>query len=236
MFASTALVDMYAKLGMLYFARQIFDEMAVREMPTWNAMIAGYARFGDMEGATELFELMHFRNVVSWTAMVSGYSQNKQYEKALEWFMRMEKEKDIKPNEVTLASVIPACANLGAMEIGQRIEAYARQNGFSKNLYVSNAILEMYARCGKIDVAWRVFDEIGSLRNLCSWNSMIMGLAVHGQSAKALELCDKMLVSGLSDPEIPTSTLCFYRWNIGRKKRERKKFSSWNRKFIENKF
>lgn len=194
-YASTALLDMYAKLGMLEFARKVFDEMLVREIPTWNAMIAGYSRFGDMVEAEELFVLMPCRNVISWTAMISGYSQNKQYEKALELFLRMETEKDLKPNEVTLASVLPACANLGALEIGERIEAYARKNGFFNNVYVSNAILEMYARCGKIDVAWKLFDEIGILRNLCSWNSMIMGLAVHGQCAKALELYDQMQVS-----------------------------------------
>ncbi|MCI68024.1 pentatricopeptide repeat-containing protein, partial [Trifolium medium] len=72
----------------------------------------------------------------------------------------MEREKDVIPNDVTLASVLPACANLGALEIGQRVEAYARKNGFFRNLFVSNAILELYAKCGKIDVAWKVFDEI----------------------------------------------------------------------------
>ncbi|CAI8607711.1 unnamed protein product [Vicia faba] len=195
-FAITALVNMYAKLGGLRLARNVFDEMTVRELPTWNAMMAGYSRDGDMESALELFWLMPNRNVVSWTTMVSGYSQNKQYEKALELFLRMEREKGVIPNEVTLASVLPACANLGALEIGQRVEAYARKNGFFKNLFVSNAVLEMYAKCGKIDVAWKVFDEIGRFRNLCSWNSMIMGLAVHGQCHKAVELYDQMLREG----------------------------------------
>lgn len=195
-FASTALLDMYAKLGSLKLARHVFDEMSVREVPTWNAMMAGYTRFGDMERALELFGLMPARNVVSWTTVVSGYSQNKQYEKALELFLRMEWEKDVIPNEVTLASVLPACANLGALEIGQRVEAYARENGLFKNLFVSNAVLEMYAKCGKIDVAWKVFDEMGRFRNLCSFNSMIMGLAVHGQCDKAIELYDQMLREG----------------------------------------
>jgi pentatricopeptide repeat protein len=198
-FAATALLDMYAKLGDLKCARRVFDEMSVRELPTWNAMMAGYTRFGDMERALELFRLMPSRNVVSWTTIVSGYGQNKQYEKALELFLRMEREKDVIPNEVSLASVLPACANLGALEIGQRVEAYARKNGFFRNLFVSNAVLEMYAKCGKIDVAWKVFDEIGRFRNLCSWNSMIMGLAVHGQCHKAIELYDQMLVSYLLD-------------------------------------
>ncbi|TKY64114.1 Pentatricopeptide repeat-containing protein [Spatholobus suberectus] len=202
LFAATALLDMYAKVGTLELARQLFDEMPVRGVPTWNAMMAGCARFGDIEGALELFKFMPSRNVVSWTTMISGYSQNKQYGEALGLFLRMEQEKDVMPNEVTLASILPACANLGALEIGQRVEAYARKNGFFKNLYVSNAVLEMYANCGKIDVAWRVFNEIGRLRNLCSWNSMIMGFAVHGQCCKALELYDQMLGEGTSPDDV----------------------------------
>ncbi|OIW04602.1 hypothetical protein TanjilG_18079 [Lupinus angustifolius] len=194
LFAATALLDMYAKLGTLEFARKVFDEMGKREIPSWNAMIAGYTRVGDMEEALELFKLMPCRNVVSWTAVISGYSRSKQYEKAMGLFLRMERLKDIRPNEVTVASILPACANLGALEIGQRIEEYARKNGFFKNLYVGNAVLEMYAKCGNIDVAWRVFEEIGTLGNVCSWNSMIMGLAVHGQCSKALELYDQMMV------------------------------------------
>ncbi|KAE9595822.1 hypothetical protein Lal_00031086 [Lupinus albus] len=202
LFAATALLDMYAKLGTLEFARKVFDEMGKREIPSWNAMIAGYARVGDMEEALELFKLMPCRNVVSWTAMISGYSRSKQYEKAMGLFLRLERLRDIRPNEVTLASILPACANLGALEIGQRIEEYARKNGFFKNLYVGNAVLEMYAKCGNIDVAWRVFDEIGTLRNVCSWNSMIMGLAVHGQCSKALELYDQMMREGTSPDDV----------------------------------
>ncbi|KAL9304145.1 hypothetical protein ACSQ67_021408 [Phaseolus vulgaris] len=202
LFAATALLDMYCKVGTLGLARQLFDEMPVRGVPTWNAMMSGYAKFGDMEGALELFGLMPTRNLVSWTTMISGYSRNKRFGEALGLFLKMEQEKGIVPNEVTLASILPACSNLGALEIGQRVEAYARKNGFFKNLYVSNALLEMYAKCGKIDVAWRVFNEIGRFRNLCSWNSMIMGLAVHGQCCKAFELYDQMLGEGTSPDDV----------------------------------
>lgn len=186
---------MYAKLRVLKFARQVFDEMRVRNVPTWNALISGYSRCGDMKEALELFKSMPQKNVVSWTSMISGYSQNGQFSSALDMFLRMEKESGVKPNRVTIASVLPACASLGALEIGERIEAYARENGLFEDLYVSNTILEMHARCGKIEVAKRVFDEIGKRRNSCSWNSMIMALALHGKSIEALEHYEQMLVS-----------------------------------------
>lgn len=193
-FALTALVDMYAKLGLLTLARKQFDEIIIKDVPTWNSIIAGYARRGELEAALELFKLMPARNVTSWTAMISGYAQNGQYGNALSMFFMMEEEKEMRPNEVTLASVLPACANLGVLEVGERIELYARETGYIKNMYVINALLEMYARCGRIDKAWRLFEEIGDRRNLCSWNSMIMGLAVHGRGNEAIELFYKMLV------------------------------------------
>lgn len=201
-FTFTALVDMYAKFGMLTSARKQFSEMKVRDTATWNSMIAGYARSGDMEAALELFEAMSYRNVISWTAMISGYSQNGQYAKALDMFLEMEKEKGVSPNEVTIASVLPACANLGALEVGQRIEDYACAKGYLNNLFVCNAILEMYSRCGRIDMAKRVFDEIGCRKNVCSWNSMIMGLAVHGESWEALQLFHEMLRQGMAPDDV----------------------------------
>ncbi|OWM85725.1 hypothetical protein CDL15_Pgr029148 [Punica granatum] len=205
-FALSALLDMYAKLGLLSSARQVFDEMPAthRDVPTWNSMIAGYARCGDMEGAAQLFATMPSRNVISWTAMISGYSQNGQYSDALATFLKMDEE-GLRPNEVTLASVLPACANLGALEVGERIEAYARRNGyFDDNIFVSNAVLEMYGRCGKIDAARRVFDEIGASgrRNSCSWNSMIMGLAVHGRCDEVLRLYNQMQSEGIRPEDV----------------------------------
>ncbi|CAK9137216.1 unnamed protein product [Ilex paraguariensis] len=201
-YALTALVDMYAKLGLLKLARKQFDEMKIRDVPTWNSLIAGYARCGDTERALELFSAMPSRNVISWTAMISGYSQNGRYENALAMFLHMEKEKGVRPNEVTIASVLPACANLGALEVGQRIESYARANGYFNNLFVCNALLEMYARCGEIDTAIRVFDEIDNRRNLCSWNTMIMGLAAHGKCNEALGLFHQMLREGTAPDDV----------------------------------
>ncbi|MCL7047042.1 hypothetical protein MKW94_005556 [Papaver nudicaule] len=200
--ASTALVDMYSKTGHLCNARKVFDEMRDKDLPAWNSIISGYARSGDLVAARDLFESMPSRNVVSWTAIISGYSQNGMYESALKMYLRMERENWVTPNEVTISSVLPACANLGASEIGGRIETYARKKRFLRNMYVSNGLLEMYAKCGKIDAARRIFDEIGSKKDLCTWNSMIMCMAIHGRSMEGLELFDEMVRGGTSPDDV----------------------------------
>lgn len=189
---------MYAKSGLLLSARRLFDEMPERDIPAWNSIIAGYARCGKLTEARDLFDRMPARNVVTWTAMISGYSQNGRFLEAVETFVRMGEQVNVRPNEVTVASILPACANLGALELGERINRYVRERGFLRNVFVGNSLMEMYAKCGRIDRARQVFEEIGGVRNLCSWNSMIMGLAVHGRWKEGLELFHDMLVSFFS--------------------------------------
>lgn len=179
---------------MLADARRVFAEMPARDTPAWNSMVAGYASCGELEEARRLFEAMPRRNVVSWTSMVSGYSHNGRWEQALGMFLRMEAEREARPNAVTLASVLPACAKLGALEVGERICSFARYNGLVKNVFVGNALIDMFGKCGRIDQAREVFEVLGRNRNSCSWNSLIMGLAVHGKWKESLELFNEMLV------------------------------------------
>ncbi|KNA07380.1 hypothetical protein SOVF_172400 [Spinacia oleracea] len=196
-FATTALVDMYSKLGLVESARKQFDRMEYKDTPTWNSMISGYARCGKMEEAEILFQLIPFKSVISWTTMISGYSQNGQYVNSLNTFLSMEKKGGLKPNEVSVTSVLPACANLGALEVGERIEKYARQKGYMDNLFVSNSLLELYSKCGKLDRAMQLFNEIRDRKNLCSWNSMMMCFAIHGRYEEALHLFRLMLREGM---------------------------------------
>ncbi|PHT75268.1 hypothetical protein T459_18790 [Capsicum annuum] len=84
--------------------------------------------------------------------MICVCSQNGKYADALTVYKEMEKAGGVKPNEVKIASVLPACANLGAPK-GEKIEVYARANGYFKNMFVCNAVLEMYTKCVRIDRA-----------------------------------------------------------------------------------
>ncbi|KAL1549729.1 pentatricopeptide repeat-containing protein-like protein [Salvia divinorum] len=231
-YALTALVDMYAKMGLLRFARKVFDEMDAKDVPTWNSLISGYARRGDLDEALRCFLTMPSRNVISWTALISGYSQNGRYREALEMYLEMEREGIVRPNHVTIASVLPACANLGALEVGQRIEAYARANGYFRNAFVCNAVLEMYARCGVIEKAMHLFDEIGGRRNLCSWNSMIMGFAVHGRCQGALDLFNQMLREGFTPDDVTFVGVILACTHGGMVEKGHELFNSMEQKFL----
>ena len=106
------------------------------------------------------------------------------------FFAKME-EVGLKCNEVTVVAVLPACAHLGAVDLGKGIHEYINGNGFKRNVYISNTLMDMYAKCGCLEEARRVFEEMEE-RTVVSWSGMIGVLAMHGEAEVALRLFSDM--------------------------------------------
>ncbi|KAJ8625236.1 hypothetical protein MRB53_033766 [Persea americana] len=192
----TALVTGYSNSGELDVARWFFDQMPCRNAVSWNAMIAGYARRGDLNEARRLFDEMPERNVASWGAMVSGCSQRGLCKEALALFEEMVGA-GVTPNEPALVSAVSACARLRALEEGKWLHGYIKEHGLEINVTVGTALVDMYGKCGSIDMAIQVFNEM-SIKNLFTWNSMIAGLAFNGHGKQALMLFWRMQMMGLT--------------------------------------
>jgi pentatricopeptide repeat protein len=122
--------------------------------------------------------------------MISGYTQRGCFVEALELFQQMRLT-DVKPNSVTLTSLLPACANLAALEKGKEVHEDIIRNGFQSDIFVGNALIDMYAKCGSIDDADKMFHKMHR-RDVVSWSSMIVGYAVHGRAYDALQLFKEM--------------------------------------------
>ncbi|XP_057816354.2 pentatricopeptide repeat-containing protein At3g12770 isoform X2 [Cryptomeria japonica] len=164
-----------------------------------NALVDMYAKCGSMHKARELFDKMPQRNVVSWTAMIVGYAQNGLVEKALETFKQMQAV-GVEPNSTTFASILPACAKMGALEQGMDIHQSIMEGGFLSDVVVASALVDMYAKCGSIDKARELFDKMPQ-RNVVSWNGMIAGYAQNGVCKDALKIFELMKQSG-THPDI----------------------------------
>ncbi|XP_038713617.1 pentatricopeptide repeat-containing protein At1g06143 isoform X2 [Tripterygium wilfordii] len=189
-FAWTTMVSAHIRLGDLSSARRLFDAMHEKNIATWNAMIDGYSRVGNLESAESLFRVMSKRDLISWTTMINCYSQNKQFREALAVFNEMQAN-GISPDEVTMATVISACAHLGALDLGNEIHLYVMQNGFDLDVYIGSSLIDMYAKCGNLNKSLLVFYKLRE-KNLFCWNSVIDGLAVHGQAEEALAMFKRM--------------------------------------------
>lgn len=178
-YVGTSLVDMYVKCGEIGDARKLFDEMPVRDVASWNMMIAGYMSEGEVGLAREVFDGMPVRNIVSWTSIISGYAQNGYPEEALQLFDEMLSEDSrVKPNWVTVMSVLPACNSSSTLVRGKKIHDVAKSVNMECHPSVQTALVGMYARCGSIADARDMFDRIRPKdRNSVAWNSMISGYA-----------------------------------------------------------
>ncbi|KAK7340231.1 hypothetical protein VNO77_20929 [Canavalia gladiata] len=194
-YLGNTLIDMYGRRGLVHLARGVFDRMQQRNLVSWNAMIMGYGKVGNLTAAQELFDAMPQRDVISWTSMITGYSQAGQFNEAVRLFKGMMEAK-VKPDEITVASVLSACAHIGSLDVGEAVHDYIRKYDVKADIYVGNALIDMYCKCGVVDKALEVFKEMRK-KDSVSWTSMITGFAVNGFADSALDFFSQMLREGV---------------------------------------
>lgn len=185
-----AMIDGYLRFGNVEAARILFEGFKDKNVGSWNVMISGFARCGMMEEARTLFDEMPVRDDISWSAMIDGYNQGGYFKAGLEIFHKMQEGK-IRPRKFVLSSVISACANVGALDQGRWIHGYVRRNAIPINAVLGTSLIDMYAKCGRLDLAWEVFESM-KVKEVFSWNAMIGGLAMHGRAGDVIDLFLKM--------------------------------------------
>ncbi|THG01269.1 hypothetical protein TEA_028187 [Camellia sinensis var. sinensis] len=203
-FTVVTVLSICAKLGNLEMGLRvkkfIDDNDLRRNMIVSTALLEMYVKCGAVDEARWEFDQMDEKDVVAWSAMIAGYAQNGRSTEALELFECMKRE-EIKPNDVTLVSVLSACAQLGSVEAGERIGSYVESLNFDANVHLASALLAMYSKCGNIKKARQVFRKMPH-KDVVSWNSMIMGLAINGFSEDAIALYEKMKETGVQPDDI----------------------------------
>ncbi|XP_073005023.1 pentatricopeptide repeat-containing protein At3g29230 [Typha latifolia] len=189
------LLDGHVKAGEMDVAFELFERMPERNVVSWSSMVSGYCKKGDMEMARLLFNKMPVKNLVSWTIMVSGYAEKGHAKEASSLFDQMV-ESGFEPDVATIVSILAGCAESGLLALGRRIHIYLGQSKLMYTANVCNALIDMYSKCGCIDLAWSVFEGVVN-KDLISWNSIIQGLAVHGHGKKALDVFLRMKREGI---------------------------------------
>ncbi|KAG0460623.1 hypothetical protein HPP92_020530 [Vanilla planifolia] len=190
--AFNAMINIFVKSGDMCSAHSLFDEVPKKNVVSWTTLLSGYCKIGDMVSARKLFDEMTERNLYSWNTMIGGYTQNQQPHEALDLFRRLQSNDHLfSPDEVTMVSVIPAVADMGALDLGRWIHSYARRKGLDRISTVSTALIDMYAKCGEMAEARKVFKSL-LVKETASWNSLINGLAVNGQAREALDVFMEM--------------------------------------------
>lgn len=157
-----------------------------------TSLVGFYSAAGDIDDARQVFdEKPEKKNLVLWTAMISAYAENEKTVEAIKLFQRMEVE-NIELDEVIVTVALSACADLGAVQMGERIYgSIKRKRRLAMDLTLRNSLLNMYVKSGEIEKARKLFDET-MRKDVTTYTSMIFGYALNGQAQESLELFKKM--------------------------------------------
>lgn len=184
------LISMYFSCGDFVQARKVFDKMGDRNLYTWNIMLSGYAKLGMMKQARSFFYRMPHKDYVSWNSMVVGYANRGRFAEAVR-FYREFRRLDVGYNKFSFASVLIVSVNLKDFELGRQIHGQVLVVGFSSNVVISSLIVDAYAKCGKIEDARRLFDDM-PVRDVRAWTTLVSGYAAWGDMESGAELFSQM--------------------------------------------
>ncbi|XP_022744614.1 pentatricopeptide repeat-containing protein At2g13600-like [Durio zibethinus] len=197
-----ALIDMYSRNGEILLAEIVFERMFVKDIASWNSLLNGYFLCNDLEASRGVFDKMPERNAVSWTALISGVVKGKEPLVGMKLFKEMRSEGKVNPTIVTVVAVLSGCADSGALYFGRSVHGYVNKVNLNKKIVVlSNALTDMYSKCGYLDVAGKIFNEMVE-KDVFSWTIMITGYAFHGKGKQALQLFSEMLESRVAPNEV----------------------------------
>lgn len=155
-----------------------------------NYLVPIYVECGCILEAHYVFDTLVQPNEFSWTSFIQGHVEHGEFENALALFQSMQKSM-VLPSNFTFVAVVKACAQLKVMDMGSHIHLGIVKGGLDGDLYVSNSLVDMYARCGCLSEAHKVFDLL-PLRVVVSWNILLTAYLDYGYNEKVLECLDQM--------------------------------------------
>ncbi|KAF2296010.1 hypothetical protein GH714_035655 [Hevea brasiliensis] len=194
---SNGLIDMYSKCGNIDVASQVFKQMQDRNDISWITMMTGYAHNECFFEVLDLFDCMKRGNVrkdlVAWSAIIAALVQSGYPEDALSLFREMQND-CLKANNVTLTSVLSACAEVLCPRIGKSVHCYAVKSHIDSDISFGTTLVSMYAKCGFFASALTIFNRM-PCKDIVMWNALINGYTQNGDPYHAMEIFHEVQVS-----------------------------------------
>ncbi|XWS08228.1 hypothetical protein CRYUN_Cryun41cG0061700 [Craigia yunnanensis] len=187
------------------FVHKLFNKLKLgSNVSIMNSLISMYSKCKKVEIAAGIFETLRGKTLVSWNAMILGFAQNGRVNDALNYFYEMYSQ-NIRPDTFTMVSVIPALAESSVTRQAKWIHGFCIRSCLDGDVFVMTALVDMYAKCGAIHTARKLFDMMNE-RHVTTWNAMIDGYGTHGLGKAALELFNEMQKGAIKPNDV--SFLC----------------------------
>ncbi|KAJ0962384.1 hypothetical protein J5N97_030212 [Dioscorea zingiberensis] len=156
-------------------------------------LVTMYSMCGSLMDSRRVFESIKNKNLFHWNAMISGYTRNELWDEVLCVFCQLISETGLMPDNFTLPCVLKSCGGLLGVGMGGTVHGMAVKMGLSSDAFVGNSLMSMYGKCGCVDEAVQVFEDMPE-RNLVSWNTLICALSENGLVEECFDVFREMVV------------------------------------------
>ncbi|XP_057958375.1 pentatricopeptide repeat-containing protein At4g19191, mitochondrial-like [Malania oleifera] len=169
-----------------------------------NLLIAMYVKLGRLDFGQQVFNCMHDRDIVSWNSLITGYAHSGNWAKAFDIFLRLKKVGTFFPNRITFLGLVLACGQAGSLDLGKSLHGHLICSGLLFDFRLGTAVVDMYAKCGRVDYACTIFEDDFLEKSLVTWNSLIAGYSQNGYDHEAALLFEEMIVESNPKPDSVT--------------------------------
>ncbi|KAG8384387.1 hypothetical protein BUALT_Bualt04G0112800 [Buddleja alternifolia] len=178
----------------------IYRKLIPLETPLLTSLMIMYARFENLRLCSIMFHMGDERSISLWNTIISAYLLSNNTTMAVSFFRELLWIK-IEPDYVTILNIISVCAHFKNLQVSNSALAYIVKKGFKKDVAISNALIDLYAKCGSLSSARTLF-EMMPIKDTISWNVMINGYGLHGDGVSALALYSQMRLFGLKPDRV----------------------------------
>ncbi|KAD5960406.1 hypothetical protein R6Q59_013531 [Mikania micrantha] len=192
-----------------------------------SQLLEFYCKVGGIKETRKLFDEMPERNVFSWTSLIGLYCELGEYEETISLFYMMIQE-GVRPDHFVFPKVYKACAHLKDYKAGKDVYDYMTSIGFEGNNSVKRAFLDMFIKCGRMDIARRLFEQMDSV-DVIMWNMMVSGYVSKRDFKRALRYVDQMRLNGVMPDRVTYNAILTGFAQVGQFKEAAKYFNEMGR-------
>ncbi|KAE8694598.1 MYB103 protein [Hibiscus syriacus] len=203
----TSIISGFVLRGSMHEALLVFFRMQEDGVaPNENSLINMYAENVQSESVFQVFARMNVRDIVSWNSLIRCLIKNDDFHEALNLLKDIHcYGGEMRPDFITMLTLIQGCSNSASFMPGQVIHGYITKAGLICDIFIQNALIDMYGRSGKLDLAEEIIEAMPT-KDLGSWNSLIAAYGINGNGRLALQAFAKLNNSSPHKPNAITFT------------------------------
>ncbi|XP_023538701.1 pentatricopeptide repeat-containing protein DOT4, chloroplastic-like [Cucurbita pepo subsp. pepo] len=155
-----------------------------------STALLGFYSMRDIGIVWKLFYQIPYKDVVLWSAVISACVKHGQFIEAFHLFREMQYQ-GVHPNHVSIVSILPACADFGALSLGKEIHAFSMRRDFYSIVNIQNSLMDMYSKCRNLEASIRVLKTMRK-KDMVSWRTVTHACIQNNCPSKAFKIFTRM--------------------------------------------